>query len=279
MGVGGQGGSAPEVYGFPNDWIDGTNCGSEPAIQVHAYAEDTFILRQSLCTHFEAPFIYVLMGESQIFVQDTGTGDVNLYAEVVALAEQWASDHGLASLPILVTHSHSHGDHVGGDGQFSGQDGVTVVGTSVNAVSAAFGFASWPTDQVELDLGGRVLDVLAIPGHQSAHVAVYDRRHQLLLTGDTLYPGRLYINQWSAYQASIQRMVDFVEDGNPVSWVLGTHIELAGDGNDYSLGAGSHPNEHPLELGYPVLVELNQAVQAMGGSPQYEAHDDFIVYP
>ena len=268
-----------QVYGFPDDWIDGTDCTSEPDVQVHAYAEDTFILRQSICTHFEGPFVYVFMGDSQVFVQDTGTGDVNLYAEVVALAEDYAASNALASLPILVTHSHAHGDHVGGDGQFQGQSGVTVVGTSVNAVSAAFGFASWPDDQVTIDLGGRVLDVLAIPGHQSAHVAVYDRRHQLLLTGDTLYPGRLYINDWSDYRDSIQRMVDFVGAGNAVTWVLGTHIEMDVAGDDYPIGASSHPNEHELQLGYPVLEELHQAVQAMGNTPQYEAHDDFIIYP
>jgi hydroxyacylglutathione hydrolase len=278
-GMGGQGAGGPEVYGFPETWNDGTNCGNEPDVHVWAYAEDTFILRQSLCSHFEGPFIYVLLGQEMVFVQDTGTGNVNLYAEVAAIAEQWAGDNGLATLPMLVTHSHGHGDHTGGDGQFSGQPDTTVFGTSMNAVSQAFGFTSWPDDVATLDLGGRQLSVLAIPGHHSAHVAVYDHGHQLLLTGDTLYPGRLYINNWSQYQQSTQRMVSFVEAGNPVSWVLGTHIELAADGNDYNFGASVHANEHVLELGYPVLVELNDAVQAMGGSPQYQAHDDFIVYP
>ncbi|MCA9623425.1 MAG: MBL fold metallo-hydrolase, partial [Myxococcales bacterium] len=239
----------------------------------------TFILRQSLCTHFEAPFIYVLLGESMAFVQDTGTGNADVHGAVMAVVEGWASDHGLASLPVLVTHSHSHGDHVGGDGAFQGDPDTTVVGTSLAAVESAFGFQSWPDDHVSLDLGGRTLDVLAIPGHQTAHVAVYDRRHQLLLTGDTLYPGRLYINDWPAYRNSVARMVGFVDEGNPVTWVLGTHIELAQSGQDYALGAPTHPNEHPLELGYPVLLELHQATQAMGSSPSYQAHDDFIIFP
>ena len=32
----------------------GTDCG-EPEIQVHAFNDDTYILRQSLCTNFEGP--------------------------------------------------------------------------------------------------------------------------------------------------------------------------------------------------------------------------------
>jgi hypothetical protein len=34
-----------------------------------------------------------------------------------------------------------------------------------------------------------------------------------------------------------------------------------------------------LELEYQVLVELNDAVAAMGNNPSYEEHDHFIVYP
>jgi len=50
---------APEPGSFPERWISGgPDCGTEPALQVHAYNRDLFILRQSLCTSFEAPFIY-----------------------------------------------------------------------------------------------------------------------------------------------------------------------------------------------------------------------------
>ena len=31
--------------------------------------------------------------------------------------------------------------------------------------------------------------------------------------------------------------------------------------------------------GKNTLLELHQAVMDMGGTPRYEAHDDFIIYP
>jgi glyoxylase-like metal-dependent hydrolase (beta-lactamase superfamily II) len=275
----GEGGGAVANHGFPDSWIDGTMCGSEPDIMVWAYADDTYILRQSLCTNFEGPFLYLLRGKDMVLLQDTGTGAVDVYAEVAALVAGWAADAGVASLPVLVTHSHSHGDHVGGDGQFQGQAGVTVVGTSTGEVISFFGFASWPSDTVTLDLGERVLDVIGIPGHQGAHLAVYDRRHQLLLTGDTLYPGRLYISDFDAYQASIQRLVDFTQQSR-TTWVLGTHIEMTSTpGQDFPFGSDQHPSEHVLQLTSAHLVELNDAVIGMSDNPQVEAHDDFIVYP
>lgn len=279
-GGGGAGGAGTGGNnGFPAHWDDGLSCGSAPPIQVWAYDDNTYIFRQSLCTNFEGPFLYLLFGEDRALLQDTGTGAVDVQAAVAGVVDAWLARNGKASIELVVTHSHGHGDHVGGDDQFAGQPDTTVVGTSQAAVSAFFGIDAWPTQIVTYELGGRTLDILPIPGHQGAHVAVYDRRDRLLLTGDTLYPGRLYINSWTDYRASIQRMVDFVENGNSVTWVLGTHIEMDTAGDDYAFGADQHPNEHALELTYPVLLELNDAVVAQGDSPVYEAHDDFILYP
>ncbi|MEJ7733036.1 MAG: MBL fold metallo-hydrolase, partial [Polyangiaceae bacterium] len=221
-----SGGGAP-TGGFPDHWIDGTDCGSEPEVMVWQYAEDTFILRQSLCTNFEGPFIYLLFGEDRALVQDSGTGDADLAGAVQTVVDAWLAAHGKTSIELVVTHSHSHGDHVGGDAELGSLPDAAVVGLSAGAVQAFFGIDAWPTQIVEYDLGGRVLDVIPIPGHQSAHIALHDRAHDLLLTGDTLYPGRLYIDDWDDYRQSVARLQDFVGGGNAVTWVLGTHIEMS----------------------------------------------------
>ena len=136
-----------------------------------------------------------------------------------------------------------------------------------------------------LDLGGRVLDVLAIPGHQAAHIAIYDHETALLLTGDTLYPGFLFIQgaisqgNFAKYQASTQRLVDFIAD-KPVAWVFGTHVEMTSTpGVAYPYGTTVQPNERDPQLLRAHLLELNAAVQAMGATPHVEVHDDFIIQP
>jgi glyoxylase-like metal-dependent hydrolase (beta-lactamase superfamily II) len=149
----------------------------------------------------------------------------------------------------------------------------------VPAIEDFFGIAGWPEEIVQYDLGDRVLDVVPIPGHQSAHIALYDRNEGLLLTADTLYPGRLYIDDFPAYVESVGRLVDFV-DGEDVCHVLGTHIEMTTRaGVEIPFGAMMHPDEHPLPLTVDHLVELHDAVVAMGNDPMYEIHDDFIIFP
>ena len=278
-GVGGSGGSTPVSNGFPAHWADGLACATEPEVAVWAYDDDTFILRQSLCTNFEGPFLYLLFGEDRVFLQDTGTGDAKTAKAVSDVISSWLAKKGKASIDLVVTHSHSHGDHVGGDSQFVGLPKTTIVGTQLADVQTFFGITTWPTQQVTYELGGRTLDIVPIPGHHKTHIAVYDRSRKLLLTGDSLYPGRLYISDWPTFQTSIQRLVDFTA-GNPVDWVLGTHIEMTTTPKkDYPMQSNKHANEHVLQQPLGRLVELNQALKTLGSTPTYEKHDDFIIYP
>ena len=130
-----------------------------------------------------------------------------------------------------------------------------------------------------VEITSMVVDVIPIPGHQSAHVALYDRRTGLLLTGDSLYPGRLYISNFDQYLESNARLVQFIQD-RPVQWVLGTHIEMTNtDGEDFPFGATHHPDEHPLQLRRDHLLELYQGLLDMQADPQIEVHDSFIIWP
>jgi glyoxylase-like metal-dependent hydrolase (beta-lactamase superfamily II) len=270
---------------FPSDWIYGT-CATDPPIQVHAYNEDTYILRQGKCTNFEGPFMYLFFGQDKVLMLDTGAGGIPIQATVQGIIDNWLAAHGQASIQLIVAHTHAHGDHIAGDSQFIGKPNTTVVGTSQSAVAAFFGFVNWPNDIVTYDLGGgRVLDVLAIPGHQAAHIGVYDRDTAILQTGDTLYPGFLFISgavsqgNFAKYQASIQRLVDFTAS-RPVKWVLGNHVEMKSTPfQSYPYGTNFQPLEHDLQLTRQHLLELNAAVQAMGSSPHVETHADFVIQP
>lgn len=263
---------------LPPHWIDGTDCGAEPTIQVHAYDDATMILRQSLCTSFEGPFMYLLFGTERALLLDTGDGGIPIADVVHELVAEWSQAHGHPGLELIVANSHAHGDHTAGNDLFIGAADTTIVGVGVANVAAFFGIADWPGQIVELDLGGRVLDVVPIPGHEAAHIALFDRNTGVVLTGDTLYPGRLYIKDFPAYVASVGRLVDHLA-GHEVCRVLGAHIEMTTTpGEDFDFMQPSHPDEHPLELDLAHLLELRAAVEAMA-APAIEVHDDFIVYP
>jgi len=265
---------------LPGHWITGgPDCATVPKWQVHAYNPDFYILRESGCTNYEKPFLYLFFGSERVLLQDTGAGETNVAEIVNQTIAEWLRRNRRQSIPLIVAHSHGHGDHVSGDVQFAGQPDTTVIPLSVEGTQNAFGIRRWPEDRGSLDLGNRILDVIAIPGHQPFSVAFYDRLTGVLLTGDTLYPGRLYVSDFAAYRASIQRLVDFTHD-KPVAHILGCHVEQSNTPFlDYPVGTKYQPEEHVLELSRAHLVELNEALQSMNGDPVRYALRDFTIWP
>ena len=257
-------------------WMHGSqNCGTnaDPELQVHAYNASVHILRQNKCDTFEAPFIYLIEGATTALVIDTGATTTATLRDTV---------RGLiGDKQLVVAHSHAHGDHTASDTRFSGQPNTTLVATSLAAIQAQFAIATWPTSAGSIDLGGRVLDVLAIPGHQAQHIAIYDRQTGILLTGDTLYPGLLFINDWATYRTSVKRLAQFTAS-HPIAHVLGAHVEMTSTPKQvYPYGTTYQPAEHVLELSAAHVAELDAALDALGPTPpaQPVAHDDFVIDP
>lgn len=265
---------------FPLRWTPRSpDCHGVPGFLVHAYNSGFYILRQSGCTHFEKPFLYLLIGSREAMLVDTGTGDAEVAPFVAEVLAEHARLQAQPPLPLLVVHSHGHSDHVGGDASFRDRQGVRFVEGTEAAVSAFFGVPDWPRGTAAYDLGHRVLDVFPIPGHGPASLAFYDRRTGILLTGDVVYPGRLYIRDDAAYRGSIDRLVAFTST-HDVTHVLGCHIENTSTPYvDYPEGTRYQPDEHVLELGRAHLLELQAALQEMHASIVRRALRDFTIWP
>src|SRR3954468_13048058 len=191
-------------------WISGEDV-MEPQMQVQRYDADTFVIRQSVRTNFEAPFLYLLFGKDRVLLLDTGAGGLKIRPTIDGVIADWLKAHHRASIPLVVAHSHGHGDHHMGDAEFKDRPDTVVVGLAPADVAAFFKIADWPHDIVKFDLGGRVLDIIPTPGHQPAHIVVFDEKPRLLLSGDTLYPGRLYVpaNMFGDFKDSIDRIAAF----------------------------------------------------------------------
>ena len=261
-------------------WIDGT-VAHEPEMQVQAVDADTFVVRQSVQTNFEAPFLYLLFGKGTALLLDSGAGGLKVRPTIDRLIAQWRAKHGGQVVHLVVAHSHGHGDHHAGDDEFRARPDTEVVGLGPEQVATLFHVRDWPRGLGRLDLGGRVLDIVPTPGHEPAHIMVYDARTRLLLSGDMLYPGRLYVplDRFGEFRASADRLAAFAAT-HPIRALLGAHIEMtATPGQDYSMEAPSHPQEHVLPLPPAVIGELQQAVRKTGTTPMIDRHDDFIVYP
>jgi len=265
---------------LPLTWADDPYQSDTPPFLVDEYNGDFLILRQSGRTHFEKPFLYLVFGAERALLVDTGAPGANVAGEVVALLRGHAeADAGDRLTPLVVAHTHGDSDHVAGDGQFEGLPGVTLVGTGAEAVADFFHIEGWPEGLGSIDLGERVLDVVPIPGHEPSSVAFYDRRTGLLLSGDLLYPGRLYVRDPAAFRASVRRLVAFTAT-RPVAHILGAHIENTRTPFlDYPEGTAFQPEEHALELGRAHLLELADALDSMPGAIERWVLSDFTVWP
>jgi len=246
----------------------------QPPLQTHRYEAQTIILRQSLCADFEAPLLYLLIGSKRALLIDSGAvADAKSMPLAEAVAGLLPVVDG-TRLPLLVVHTHRHGDHRAGDVQLAALPATEVVPFDAGGMHAFFGFEQWPEGLAQLDLGDRNVEVLPVPGHQSEHLLFYDSRTGIAFTGDFLLPGRLYVDDIDDYRASAQRAVEFLKD-KPVTHVLGAHIELAADGEAFPSGSAFHPNERALALSKTDLESLPAALADFNGF--YSSHPNFIV--
>ncbi|MFI6291295.1 MBL fold metallo-hydrolase [Nonomuraea sp. NPDC050790] len=260
-------------------WIHGSESAkhnTDDDLQVHVYDQDTVILRQNKAIHYEAPFLYLLFGAERAVLLDTGaTASAELFPlrrTVDALLRDRNAGPGYE---LLVLHTHGHGDHVAGDAQFADRPATTVVDASLASVKDFFGFDG--TDIARLDLGGRTLECLLTPGHHAAAVTYFDPATGFLLTGDTVYPGRLYIEDRAAFTTTIDRLIAFA-DTREVSHLLGCHIEMtATPGVDYPVRTTYQPDEPPLQLPPARLRDIRKAMTEIGERRGRYAYDDFVI--
>ncbi len=267
------------------EWIHGSidrKRGADPLIQVHRCDPHTYILRQSMTVSFEAPFMYLLFGNDRALLLDTGaTKDPSrfpLRQVVDEVVESWLDANPRDGYDLVVAHTHAHRDHITGDAQFAGRPHTTVVGTDLAAVRSFLGFDRWPDEVVTFDLGGRVLEVTGCPGHHETSVAVFDPWTGFLLTGDTVYPGRLYVADMNALVDSLQRLV-FFAGSRDVTHVMGCHVEMRRQaGRDYPMGSTYQPDEAALPMNVGRLTAVRDAAITVAHRPGVHRFDDFIIF-
>jgi glyoxylase-like metal-dependent hydrolase (beta-lactamase superfamily II) len=183
---------------------------------------------------FEEVISYLIVGTQKAILFDTGMGIANIKSVVQALTQ----------LPVSVLNSHTHNDHVGDNWRFRDVYGMPTEFTRTNARGStadaqaelapgqtcggtlpsgfdpksyrtrAFQITHWLHDGDEFNLGDRTLEVIATPGHTPDSIALLDQRNGLLFTGDTFYPGPIYLyrpeTDLDAYVVSVKRLAGLV---------------------------------------------------------------------
>src|SRR5262245_41659863 len=192
--------SALERVRVDSDWFE-----------VYRVADGVFALIEP--RQYEEAISYLIVGTDRALMFDTGLGLFPIRPVVEELTK----------LPVEVLNSHTHFDHVGGNAEF---DRILAVDTEYTRANAGrftpeelagevatdsfcggpprgadiegFHTRAWTatrtvTDGERIDLGGRVIEVLLVPGHTPDAVALLDRTRGFLWTGDSFYEGTLWL--------------------------------------------------------------------------------------
>lgn len=203
--------------------------------------ENTYIISEY--RHWEETHCYLLNGENNSLLIDTGLGICNIYDEVIKLTDK----------PVIAAATHIHWDHIGGHkffpefyahqaelGWLNGEfplSAETVRNMVVDRcdlpkefdVSGYNMFQGMPSRILEdgdiIDIGGRMVEVLHTPGHSPGHMCFWEKERGYLFTGDLVYKDTLLAYYPStepiAYLASLERIAEL-----PVSRVFPAHHSL-----------------------------------------------------
>ena len=179
---------------------------------------------------------YLIVGSESAVLFDTGNGIGNIKSVVNQLTDK----------PVRVLNSHSHFDHIGGNYQFdeilsvatefslSRINGIKsdelkmevspealcknlpVGVTQENHQTRPFSIKQKIADGDVLDIGGRNLEVLRVPGHTDDAIALLDRDAGFLWSGDSFYEGPIWLffpeTDLVAYQSSVAKLASLVPD-------------------------------------------------------------------
>jgi glyoxylase-like metal-dependent hydrolase (beta-lactamase superfamily II) len=200
----------------------------EPWFEIYRIRPGVFALYEP--KQFEEVISYLILGEKRALLFDTGLGVGKISAAVARLT----------SLPVTVINSHTHFDHVGGNAEFQdvwnrdlpytrqnmqGESNVyssdalapeRLCGALPSGTnSKSYSIRPWKSthtlhDGERVDLGGRELEVIYTPGHTPDSLTLLDRKNGLLFTGDTFYPGPIYLftpeTDFATYERSVARL-------------------------------------------------------------------------
>ena len=251
--------------------------------KVYRVGEGVFAIAEPY--NFQEVISYLIVGQERNLLFDTGMG-MDSISKVV---------RELSALPVIVINSHTHYDHIGGNHEF---DSIYAVDTSYTHRSAQEGWshekvsqevnensfcierlpsldtasyfvkpyqdkiAQYINDGQTIDLGGRLIEFLQVPGHTPDGIALLDRTAGYLWTGDNYYEATIWLffdgTDLAAYGKSVDKLAHLapelkkvfpahnttsVSPSHLLDWQNAFQMIKSGQAKGYSNSRNSHPGD------------------------------------
>ena len=151
--------------------------------------------------------IFVLTGKEKTLVIDTGMNALPIRDIVSQITD----------LPPILLNTHADPDHISGNGAFPTFYMHPSEAIVYHHIHHGKGKMIPVFDGDRIDLGGRSVRIVHVPGHTPGSITVFDEKQRCLIGGDPIQEdGNIFMfgihRDMEAYIAGLQRLIDR-EDG------------------------------------------------------------------
>ena len=143
---------------------------------------------------------FLLAGDQKALLIDSGMQIHN--AKEIA--------EGLVNLPVELLNTHADRDHVGSNDEFDAFYMNPAEASNYYNTNKMTGTFIPVTDGDIIDLGGRELEIITLPGHTPGSIAVLDKNNRVLISGDPIQDGDIFMfgvqREMHAYLLSLEKL-------------------------------------------------------------------------
>lgn len=119
----------------------------------------------------------------------------------------------LVDVPVELLNTHADIDHVGSNGEFDSFYMNPAEASNYYNTQKRTGTIIPVTDGDVIDLGGRELEIITIPGHTPGSIAVLDKNNRVLISGDPIQDGNIFMfgvqREMHAYLLSLEKLESY----------------------------------------------------------------------
>ena len=138
---------------------------------------------------------------------------------------------GLTDKPLLLINTHADPDHISGNAAFDAAYMSPAEEGSYRAHGGQGRVLPLREGDV-IDLGERPLRVIDIPGHTPGSIALLDERHRVLVSGDSVQDGNIFMfgpgRDMGQYIGSLEHLSDFAGQFDEIYPMHGSFPVLPG---------------------------------------------------